>query len=132
MRGRNRRAYSDPVYLAARAAMLAGGPLCHECGVRPARVADHVPSLSEHQHVLGGGCICTLRPHCWQCSSSQGGKLRARQLDEELGRLAAEQQVEEEVVEPIGFDADDRAWDVPWLDHLRDVPANATWPRLMT
>lgn len=27
---------------------------------------------------------------------------------------------------------DDPSWDVPWLDELRDVPANATWPRFMT
>jgi hypothetical protein len=108
------------------------GPSCAECKVRPARVADHVPSLSEHRHVLGGGCACVLRPHCWECSSSQGGWLRARQLDEELGRIAGQQQYEVLVVEPLGFDADDRAWDVPWLDELRDVPPEGCWPRLMT
>jgi hypothetical protein len=130
MSRRNRRAYADPVYLRARAALLASGPVCHECKVRPARVADHVPSLSEHRHVIGGGCICVLRAHCWVCSASQGGQLRARQLDEELGRIAGQQQ--KEVLEPIGFDADDRAWDVPWLDPLRDVPAEGCWPRLQT
>jgi hypothetical protein len=130
MSRRNRRAYADPVYLRARAALLAGGPVCAECKVRPARVADHVPSLSEHRHVLGGGCICVLQPHCWECSASQGGQLRARQL-EELGRIAGQQE-EEVVVEPLGFGPDDRAWDVPWLDELRDVPAEGSWPRLMT
>lgn len=132
MSRKNRRAYADPVYLTARAQMLAAGVLCYECGERPARVADHVPSLSEHRHVLGGGCVCVLRPHCWQCSSSQGGRLRARQLDEELGRIADERQDEEVVIEPVGFGPDDRAWDVPWLDDLRDVPAEGSWPRLMT
>jgi hypothetical protein len=131
MKRLNRRAYADPVYLAARRALLATGPLCHECKVRPARVADHVPSLSEHNHALGGGCTCVLLPHCWECSSSQGGRLRARHLDEQLARISGQQQ-EDEIVEPVGFDADDRAWDVPWLDELRDVPDNATWPRLMT
>jgi hypothetical protein len=133
MRSLKRRAYADPVYLVARAALLATGPLCHECKVRPARVADHVPSLSEHRHVLGGGCTCVLLPHCWECSSSQGGRLRARQLDERLARIAGKQLEENElVVEPIGFGPDDRAWDVPWLDELRDVPPEGCWPRLMT
>src|SRR5262245_2155535 len=112
--------------------MLATGPVCHECKVRPARVADHYPPLSEHQHVIGGGCGCVLLPHCWQCSSSQGGRIRARRLDAELARIAAQEKPDEEVLEPVGFPADDRAWDVGWLDDLRDVPANATWPRLMT
>jgi hypothetical protein len=35
--------------------------------------------------------------------------------------------------EPVGFDVDDSIWDVaPWLDDLREVPADAVWPRLMT
>jgi hypothetical protein len=130
MSRRNRRAYADPVYLRARAALLAGGPVCAECKVRPARVADHVPSLSEHRHVTGGGCVCVLQPHCWECSSSQGGQLRARQLDEQLARIVGQEP--NEIVEPIGFAADDRAWDVPWLDPLRDVPAEGCWPRLQT
>jgi hypothetical protein len=117
--------------LRARAALLATGTLCHECKVRPARVADHVPSLSEHRHVIGGGCICVLRPHCWECSASQGGRLRAQQLDEQLARIADQQQPDE-VVEPAGFGPDDRAWDVGWLDELRDVPPEGSWPRLMT
>jgi hypothetical protein len=36
------------------------------------------------------------------------------------------------VVEPVGWAVDDPIWDVAWLDELRDVPADATWPRLMT
>jgi hypothetical protein len=31
-----------------------------------------------------------------------------------------------------GLHPDDPRWDVPWLDELRDVPADAVWPRLMT
>lgn len=31
-----------------------------------------------------------------------------------------------------GLSAGDRRWLVPWLDGLRQVPENATWPRLMT
>lgn len=33
-------------------------------------------------------------------------------------------------VHPIG--ATDAAWSVPWLEELRDVPADASWPRLMS
>src|SRR5262245_32748001 len=125
MNRKTRRAYADPVYLKARSALLAAGPLCHEgCG-RPARVADHFPPLSEHDHVLGGGCGCVLLPHCWECSSAQGGRLRSR-------LPAVRETPEDVVVEPAGFGPDDRAWDVPWLDGLRQVPANAVWPRLMT
>jgi hypothetical protein len=37
------------------------------------------------------------------------------------------------LVEPDGFGVDDPVWDqAPWLDALREVPANATWPRFMT
>jgi hypothetical protein len=119
--------------------LLAGGPLCHQCRVRPARVADHVPALSQHEHVVGGGCFCTLRPHCWSCSNQQGGRIGIRRLQAVPRRGAprtngADSAKAEDVVpvEPEGFGPDDRAWDVPWLDQLRDVPANATWPRLMT
>lgn len=31
-----------------------------------------------------------------------------------------------------GLAADDPRWDVPWLAELRQVPPDATWPRLMT
>src|SRR5262245_854053 len=34
--------------------------------------------------------------------------------------------------ERAGFDARDEVWRVPWLRGLRRVPADATWPRLMT
>ena len=31
-----------------------------------------------------------------------------------------------------GLRPDDQRWDVPWLEELRQVPRDATWPRLMT
>ena len=34
--------------------------------------------------------------------------------------------------DPTGYPPDDPIWAVPWLDGLRAVPADATWPRLMT
>lgn len=38
-----------------------------------------------------------------------------------------------ELVEPVGFDVDDAVWDAAWwLDELREVPADAVWPRFMT
>ena len=36
------------------------------------------------------------------------------------------------MVEPAGFGPRDPVWDRPWLSGLRRVPADATWPRLMT
>jgi hypothetical protein len=75
--------------------------------------------------VLGGCCWCVLRPHCWQCASPQGGRIRARRVDAELARIADQEQPDERVLEPVGFARDDRAWDVAWLDDLRDVPGNA-------
>lgn len=36
------------------------------------------------------------------------------------------------VEEPPGFDLHSDVWNVPWLDRLRDLPRDATWPRLMT
>jgi len=37
------------------------------------------------------------------------------------------------IPEPITPDFDNPVWDIaPWLDDLRAVPANATWPRLMS
>lgn len=64
-------------------------------------------------------------PSCVPCQRRQGGMLRWR-----LDRLEADEPGE--VVEPIGFDVLDPVWDVAWLDELREVPADATWPRFMT
>jgi hypothetical protein len=36
------------------------------------------------------------------------------------------------VPEPVGFGPDDPVWNVPWLEQLLEVPADAVWPRLMT
>jgi hypothetical protein len=86
-------------------------------------VADHQPPLSLHDHVEGSGC-CVLVPSCQPCSLVQAGK---------LGRHAQTRPRTRPVeVEPDGFPVDDAVWDVPWLDGLREVPADAVWPRLMT
>jgi hypothetical protein len=97
--------------------------LCWECGERQATVPDHYPPLSAHAHVEGSGC-CKLLPHCLRCSRAQG----ARQATAK-GRPA---EAPAELLDPVGFPADHAVWDVSWLDPLRDAPANASWPRLMT
>jgi hypothetical protein len=97
--------------------------LCWECGERQATVPDHYPPLSAHAHVEGSGC-CKLLPHCLRCSRAQG----ARQASAK-GRPA---EALDELLDPLGFPPDHPVWDVSWIDPLRDVPANASWPRLMT
>ena len=46
--------------------------------------------------------------------------------------MGADRPAQPEAAEPAGFEVDDRVWDVPWLDGLRDVPDEGWWPRLMT
>jgi hypothetical protein len=38
----------------------------------------------------------------------------------------------EATVEPAGFPAGHDVWGVPWLERFRDVPGDASWPRLMS
>jgi hypothetical protein len=117
-----RAAHRSAAYLRARANLAASVVLCWECGERQATVPDHYPPLSMHAHVEGSGC-CKLLPHCLRCSRMQG----ARQAT--AARRPAET---DELLDPLGFPADHAVWDVGWLDPLREVPANASWPRLMT
>jgi hypothetical protein len=111
--------YSAP-YQTERRELLAGpaGQFCFHCG-EPATEADHQPPLALHRHTSGTGC-CVLIASCGPCARRQGGAMA--HLDE----------VEALIVEPDGFPVDHSVWDVPWLDVLRDVPVNGTWPRLMT
>jgi hypothetical protein len=111
-------------YDRARRELLAPGRICVHCRTRPATRSDHQPPLSLHRHVPGSGC-CVLVPSCYECERLQAGLLG--------GPQAAVPTVEVvEVVEPEGFGPRDPVWDVPWLSGLRRVPADATWPRLMT
>jgi hypothetical protein len=104
--------------------LLADGPVCVHCRRRLASVADHQPPLAVHEHRDGSGC-CVLVPSCQECSLVQAGK---------LGRRAQTRPARRPVeVEPDGFGPDDPVWDgAPWLDGLREVPADGVWPRLMT
>jgi hypothetical protein len=97
------------------------------CGERQATELDHVPPLSQHVHVEGSGC-CRSLPACGPCQREQGAAVgwNNRHLTPEPEPRFA---VEEPDDSPGPGDA---RWDVPWLDGLRDVPSNATWPRFMT
>ena len=109
-----------PGYERARAVLLASSPICVHCRVAVATEADHQPPVALHRHVDGASC-CVLVPSCGPCARTQGSIVQS----------AVKPVVE--VVEPVGFDVADAVWDVaPWLDVLREVPADAVWPRLMT
>lgn len=126
-------AYATPAYRKARAALLAPRPPCaHGCG-RPATEADHQPPLSLHRHdPVRGGC-CRLVPSCAPCARKQGAILAGRGARRPAPAVVATVTAPaDQPLDAIGFDAADAVWDVPWLDDLRDVPADATWPRLMT
>jgi hypothetical protein len=110
-------------YQRTRAAMLAETPMCSHCSRRTATEADHQPPLSLHDHEEGTGC-CVLIPSCGPCARAQGARL--------AGLTDASKVETVTVEEPEGFPVESSVWDVPWLEELRDLPANATWPRLMT
>lgn len=114
-----------PTYERERRELLAGRPRCAVrlvCNGSPATEADHQPPLKLHVHVEGSGC-CVLVPSCGPCARKQGARLAAGMV---WDRTALE------VLDPVGFDVGDAVWDVSWLDEFRDVPDDATWPRLMT
>ena len=97
------------------------------CAGAPATEADHVPPLSRHRHLQGSGC-CELRPSCAKHQREQAVQL----ANETRAGLAVVVDELTEVPEPEGIPADSAVWDVAWLDDLRDVPADAVWPRLMS
>jgi hypothetical protein len=98
--------------------------VCHVCGA-PATELDHVPPLALHPHVEGSGC-CEERPACGDCQRRQGAELG-------WNRNAEKVPLGEAVPEPDDSPGPGHPmWDVPWLDDLREVPADATWPRFMT
>jgi hypothetical protein len=119
--------YRSRSYLLQRAVLLASGAPCHEpgCTERPV-VADHVPALSRHRHVEGSGC-CRLEPQCARHSAQQGARLR-----NEAAAVARAANGTPVVAEPDGFGVDHPVWNVGWLQDLLDVPADASWPRVMS
>ena len=129
----------DRRYQQERLALLAHRPACAlriVCDGAPADSADHDPPLALHAHRPGSGC-CRLRPACLRCQAAQAGDVSsALRLGVDVATLRPGRKARsepEEFVEPDGFAADARLWDLaPWLDDLRDVPDGAVWPRLMT
>ena len=123
-------AYNDAGYQADRRRVLAGGARCWQCGA-PATEADHIPPISTHVHYPANCQVCHLRPSCFRCARRQGAMLAGRS-----GRVVVPALSPSPVAAPAfdaaGWDAAHPVWDVDWLDDLRAVPANATWPRLMT
>jgi len=79
-----------------------------------------------HVHQNGTQC-CRLIPSCMECNR-EGGQLVAAGKWRPSGSTAPLDIPQER----DGLAPDDRRWDVPWLAELRNVPADATWPRLMT
>lgn len=114
-------------YEKLRERVLAGGKRCAYCS-SPATETDHVPPIAFHVHKPKGCRVCHLVPSCGPCARRQGGLIA-------VGRWQVESSLVEALPdspEPVGFDVLDPVWDVPWLTDLRDVPATAVWPRLMT
>lgn len=122
--------YATPAYRKGRTRLLAGDPVCVHCRRRPATEADHQPPLKLHRHVDGTGC-CELVASCSTCARRQGAILAGRVTPPRPPHSSAVAAVAPPT-EPDGFPPADPVWDVAWLDELRDVPTDATWPRLMT
>jgi hypothetical protein len=113
--------YQEAGYRRARRLTLGEGVLCTHCGLELATTLDHHPPLAMHKHRAGSGC-CRLIPSCVACNAASGvAVLRGEWRDGEP-----------EAPERDGIAADDPRWRVPWLEPLLEVPAGATWPRLMT
>lgn len=109
---------------------LRGRP-CHlrlVCDGAPGTEPDHVPPLSRHRHVDGSGC-CVLKAACSACQRRQAVLLANETRMAKASGLVLEF---DEEPEPEGFPLESDVWAVPWLDDLRDLPADAVWPRLMT
>lgn len=123
-------AYAHPAYRKARARLMAGGPVCAHCG-RPGTEADHQPPLVLHRHVEGSGC-CQLVASCAPCARRQGAILQGRVTSPRPTATASAPAAAAPPPEPVGYPPTHPVWAVMWLDCLRDVPADAAWPRLMT
>jgi hypothetical protein len=92
--------------------VAAGGVCCARCGEPIAPGEDwHLDHTDDRSDYLG--------PSHRRCNLLAGALKAADVL-----------QVRED--EPAGFGFEASVWDVPWLDELRELPVEATWPRLMT
>jgi hypothetical protein len=117
-----------PSYQRRLQGLRSGPPVrCAHCGRRPATTLDHDPPLAMHVHREGRNC-CRLIPSCEPCN--RAGGIQVANGTWRPGSSPAG--LDDPAPERDGLDAKDRRWRVPWLDGLRRVPDNATWPRLMT
>ena len=117
--------YQRGGYKQARRKLLASHPPCAHHGPRclgSATEADHQPPLSLHDHVPGTDC-CVLVPSCGPCARDQGGQLGGSRILTPTKPQAAPEPA------PVPLEAFE---DVEWMEDLLDVPADATWLRLMT
>ena len=105
----------------ARCGWRARGRQATEAGSRSAVVGIR------RRHVEGSGC-CVLCPACGPCQRRRGRIWPTRRAVVRWSMTTWWR-----LSEPVGFGVDDAVWDVaPWLEDLREVPAEAVWPRLMT
>ena len=66
-------------------------------------------------------------PSCARCARAQGAILQGV-----TATLTKAPPPPVPLLDVDGYPVDDPVWDQPWIAGLRDVPADATWPRLMT
>ena len=118
--------YSEPRYRRTRRQLQGQPVLCSHCKRRPATTLDHDPPLAMHVHRNGSGC-CRLIPSCEECNRAGGQLVQQGRWRPSMVPVADEVEPERD-----GLPASDKRWRVPWLAHLRDVPEDARWPRLMT
>src|SRR5262245_53273235 len=117
-----KRAYNEAGYRRAKRLLSGAGVPCAHCKVELATTLDHYPPLAMHKHRAGSGC-CRLIPSCASCNAEGGVAVQRGEW-----RAAGD----EPEPERDGIPQTDPRWRVSWLADLLDVPANATWPRLMT
>src|SRR5262245_47789596 len=105
--------------------VLAGGVKCARCGepIQPGQQWDL--GHDDHDRSLYSG---PEHRHAADCPMGGNRATSGRRMS---GRDQLRATVEESP-EPSGFAQADPVWSVPWLESLRRVPADATWPRLMT
>jgi len=118
---------SDPKYLRARAAILAGNPMCHWCQRREATEAYH---LIEHDQ---GGTDSTdnLVPSCKPCNSRRGNQYRQRKERDAKGVFYENKLPPNSPMRPSFSDNPEQ----PELaridhDHLEVAPTGRDEPRL--
>jgi 5-methylcytosine-specific restriction endonuclease McrA len=82
------RDYKDPLYLANRAELLRGKPLCHWCGKEPATTADHLERALGHE-------VSNLVPACERCNRLRGASLGRQVAKLNRGRRTEDVQAQE-------------------------------------